>query len=96
MNVINLIPEGRENAIKREELSRKSGLTDREMRKQIEQARLSGVIIINLQDSKGYFRPRPNEFTELARQYKQNQNRAMSILTKQKYLRRILKEHGYI
>jgi hypothetical protein len=49
------IPRGRENAIKRSELCRLSGLPDRKMRKEIERLQKEGYDIVNLGDSKGYF-----------------------------------------
>lgn len=59
MNIAELIPTGRDKAIPRERLKRKSGYTDRDMREAIELARRH-TVIINLSDGKGYFKPDPN------------------------------------
>ena len=57
MCIENYIPEGRENAISREALGNIVG-DDRVARKMIEDARCN-VVIINLQDGKGYYLPPP-------------------------------------
>lgn len=90
MQIENYIPIGRENAVKREELARRCGLSDRKMRQEIMRARQRGVLIINLQDGAGYYRS--EELADVRKQYRQNHSRAMDILVQQKYLRRILKE----
>lgn len=56
MGIVDLIPYGRKNAVKRQELLRNYEGTDREMRREIQEAR-SEEIIINLSDGRGYFRP---------------------------------------
>ena len=90
----NHIPVGRENAITRTQLCVASGLSDRKAREEIEQARRSGVIIVNAQDGAGYFRT--DDLEEIKRQYDQNEHRARSILVQQKFLRRRLKDAGVI
>ncbi len=47
------LPEGHENAVSRPELSRRSGLCDRHVRKCIEQENLTGELILN--NGEGYF-----------------------------------------
>ncbi len=101
MNVINLIPYGRENAIKRTELSELSGLRDRPMREEIEAARHSGYLVINDQSGAGYYLvdSSRNDFTaaeldEMEHQFRLNERRAKSILHYQKPLRQILKSAG--
>ena len=94
MNILNLIPQGKANAISRTELRYITKLNDRVMRELIEQERRKGAIILNLQDGRGYFRPAPDEMDDVLRQYKQNDRRAMSILVQQKHLKRVLKEAG--
>ena len=59
--IIEHIPVGYENAITRKELCRKAGVSDRLMRRMIEDACESGIVILNLQDGKGYFRPEEDE-----------------------------------
>ena len=94
MNITDLIPQGKANAISRTELRFKAQLRDRVMRELIERERRTGVIILNLQDGRGYYRPAPEDLDDIMRQYRQNDRRAKSILVQQKYLRRTLKEAG--
>ena len=94
MNILNLIPQGKANAISRTELRYRAQLNDRAMRELIEQERRNGAIILNLQDGRGYYRPAPDELDDVLRQYKQNDRRAKSILVQQKYLRKMLKQAG--
>ena len=58
MEIIDYIPFGRGNAVKRQQLCKLTGLPDREMRREIERARRE-YAIINLQSGDGYFRPDP-------------------------------------
>lgn len=99
MGIEEKIPFGRANAIQRSSLATACGMSDRKMRNQIEAARRCGHIIINAQDSAGYYRIDPkslskSELAEINRQYRQNQHRALSVLSYQKHLRKILKENG--
>lgn len=71
------IPYGRKNAVKRADLVNMIGLSDRLVRKLIEDARQSGVIIINMQDGRGYYRPEKRE--ELEYYIRQEEGRAKSI-----------------
>lgn len=93
-DVAAVIPFGIENAVSRGTLKRILGCSDRMVRKNIEKARANGVIIINLQNSEGYFKTDESDLNNIAKQYNQNESRAMSILVQQKYLRRILKNAG--
>lgn len=79
------VPEGKKNAISREELAFRLGVSDRKMRQMVEIARKDGLLINNDQDGVGYYQPVDD--IDLRRQYVQNQNRAMSILRQQKYIR---------
>lgn len=90
MNITDFIGRGRENATSREELCRRVNLSDRKVRKLIEQARKRGEIIINDGTGVGYYIS--EELADLTAQYRMNQHRAMSILVQQKYLRRKIKE----
>ena len=54
--IIDAVSYGHDNAVTREELSRRTGLSDRALRDGINK---SEELIINLQDGKGYFRPLP-------------------------------------
>lgn len=90
MNITDIIPFGRENAITRKDLCRLVGTKDRAVRNAIEEARREGAIIINAQDGKGYYQT--DDLEEIRQQYHRNNNRAMSILVQQKHLRRRLKK----
>jgi len=65
-------------------------MPDRKVRLIIEKARDEGCLILNKQDGKGYYLPENIE--DIRKQYVQDKNRAMSILKRQKHMRRILKE----
>lgn len=100
-SVIAAIPEGRQNAISRAELAAKLSTVDRRARKLLELARCSGVIILNDQTGKGYYRLEsgrtdytPDEITQLRQQEKQDTNRAMTVLVRRKYVRQALKSAG--
>lgn len=58
MKVTDYIPEGSNNAISRHQLRAMTGLSDREMRNQINK---SDELIINLMDGRGYFKPLPED-----------------------------------
>ena len=94
MNIVDYIPVGRENAISRKMLSQATGLSDRIVRGMIEDARIAGEIICNLQDGRGYYVPRPDDLESVARQYWQNRHRAISVLVQNKNLRRRLRQAG--
>jgi biotin operon repressor len=80
-----------DRAITRAELCAKTGLTDREVRAQIAQARRDGAAIVSL--SKGYRLTDSND--ELYALYKREKARALTILTNQKQIRLRLKAAGY-
>ena len=84
--VAEAVPEGKANAISREELAAKLGVKDRTMREWLENARLDGLVIANDQDGKGYYQPVTEE--EINRQLIQIRNRTMTQLAQMKYLRR--------
>jgi len=90
MNITDYIPNGKANAVTREQLCAMTGLRDRAVRKLIEIARLDGIAIVNAQDGRGYYISDDPE--EIRRQMATNESRAMSILKQQKYLRHRLKE----
>lgn len=76
--------------VSREDLRKAFGVSDRKIRRWIQTAREEGLVICNAQNGDGYFLPADE--TDLKRQYQQNQNRALSILRQQKYIRRRLRE----
>ena len=82
--IIDLVPEGSENAISREALLDKCELfglafNDRQMRKLIEDARKESVIL-NLSDGRGYFKPGKNDRDKLKHYIEQEHDRSISIL----------------
>lgn len=88
----NAIPIGRKNAITRSALAVKLGMSDRQMRKAIEDARYAGLVILNDQNGRGYWIS--DDILEMRRQYAQDTSRAMSILKRRKPLRDALKAAG--
>lgn len=56
MSIVELIPEGRKNAIKRQDLLKQYDGTDRQMRRELQEARRE-TVIVNLSDGSGYFLP---------------------------------------
>lgn len=92
MGIEQYIPHGRENAVTREQLCTLTGLPDRQVRKEIEQARHSGCIICNDQSGAGYYQTA--DLDEIESQYRQQRSRALSILSQQKHMRQMLKDAG--
>lgn len=87
--LIAAIPFGKENAIDRFALMEKMGLSDRNTRRLIEDARNAGLFIINNSDGRGYYQT--TDLDEMERSYRQDRKRALSILRRQKAMRRTLK-----
>jgi hypothetical protein len=79
MNIEDLIPYGKDNAVSRTYLADVTGLTDRKIRYLISKARRE-YPILNLQDGSGYYRPTIEEYIEAMHFYKQERCRALSIL----------------
>ena len=92
MNIERFIPEGKENAISREVLARRLGLTDRQTRKLIEEARDRGVLICNDGDGAGYFLA--CDLGQIERQYRKDRARALSVLKRLKTMRTMLRDAG--
>ena len=91
IDIVNYIPIGRDNAISRQELCIKTGLSDRKVRNMIKMARRN-IVILNIQDGSGYFLPGAED-TALVRKYlKQEEHRAKSIFWALKSARKYLKE----
>lgn len=89
--LIDDIPIGRKNAVRRKTLSMRLNLTDSELRKEIKKLRQE-YVILNLQDGNGYFRP-SEEDTEYVKKFKeQEEKRAKSIFWTLKPVREFLKE----
>ena len=91
--IVDYIPTGRKNAITRKELCRITGLSDRQAREHIAQARRN-TPIINLQDGDGYFIPNPSDSADmnlLKRYVRQEEARLKSIGWSLKAARKTLK-----
>lgn len=82
INIVDYIPEGSERAISRKDLCRLTGLTDRNVRSLIEEARRETIIISNT-DGSGYWlfpeNPTNHEKQLLYKFVKQQESRAKSI-----------------
>lgn len=87
-----VIPFGRRNAISREALAKKLGISDRQMRKAVEDARNEGLIILCECNGRGYYQS--NDLNEIHCQYIQDTNRAMAILKRRKPMRQLLRQAG--
>ena len=77
-------------ATTRAELCAKTGLPDRIVRRQIEQARRDGALIVNL--GQGYYIT--TDLDALEAQYKIDRARALSVLARLKNMRLMLKAAG--
>lgn len=88
----NVIPYGRRNAISRAALAARLGMSDRQMRKAVEDARSEGLIILCECNGRGYYQS--DDLNEIQTQYVQDTNRAMAILKRRKTMRRLLKAAG--
>ncbi len=82
-------------------LSRITGFAERTIRCVIAKLREDGHMIVNLQDGKGFFildeeskDPNGEALDLIARQYRQDTNRAMNILKRRKHMRKLLKAAG--
>jgi hypothetical protein len=71
---------GKDNAITRSELCRLTGLSDRRMRRQIEELQFQGHRIINMSDGLGYYFPQTD--AEFYRYTKQEYSRIFKELKK--------------
>lgn len=81
---------GAEAGITLSELVKVSGCTEREVRRDIEQARCEGEFIINMQNSTGYFRT--SDLDELKNFWKQEHSRALAIHRRNHHIYKKLKE----
>lgn len=96
MEILDYIPTGSRNAIRRDALARMSGLDDRAMREAIHAARRR-IPIINLSNGDGYYIPDMNveKDREALKHYvKQEENRLKSIGWALKAARRTLRNCG--
>ena len=90
--VLRYIPEGKENAVSKEFLAEMAEISDRTVRRAIEQARLAGYLICSDTDSKGYYIS--NDVDDIERQFRQDKNRANKIMQRRWAFHKILKKEG--
>lgn len=93
MNIIDFIPYGKENAIRRGSLVKLTGMNDRAVRDAISRARRD-TPILNMQDGSGYYRPTKNEVDELKHFVSQEESRAKAIFYSLKSARQAVKRLG--
>lgn len=91
--VLDSIPFGKDQAITRDALAAKVGLSDRVLRKAIEEIRRTHIIL-NDQDGKGYYRS--YDLNEIYRAYRQERSRALAIMYRMKHMRTLLKGAGLV
>lgn len=90
MNIIDYIPYGRENAVSRQELVMRTGMSDRAVRKAIQLLREDGEIILSSSHGKGYWRS--DSASEIGRYIAENKSRIRKLyktnkkLTEQYYI----------
>lgn len=88
--VLSCLHKGKNLANSRLWISVHTGIHDRKVRQLIEELRNEGHLICNTQDGTGYYLAETTE--EILRQYRQDCNRAMSILRRIKPFRHALLE----
>ena len=93
IDIVNYIPIGRDNAISRQGLCIKTGLSDRKVRNMIKMARRN-IVILNIQDGSGYFLPGVDDTALVRKFFKQEERRAKSIFWALKSARNYLNEIG--
>ena len=96
VDVLDFIPVGSRNAVKRKFLSSITGLPDRILRIKIHQARRK-IPILNLSDGRGYYIPDmndPEDRKRLVRYVRQEESRLRSIGWALKAARRTLRNCG--
>jgi len=98
-NITEIIPIGKKNAVTRRmllNLCKEHGIakSDREMRRQIEQAR-KDMCVICLSDGRGYFVPDKSDIAELKHYINQEHDRGKAILRNLKTARATLEDLEY-
>lgn len=91
MDLTQIIPVGRKNAVSRVQLRARSGLSDRAMREQIAATRRE-IPIINDQSGIGYYIPTEEDLEEAKAFLRQEEARAKSTFLGIRGLRRWIKE----
>ena len=90
---VDMIGLGKENTVTREQLCEMTGLSDSQMRLQLQAMKERGVIICSSCNRKGYFRPRldnPEERAIAMADYAERERKAKSMLVQLKALKRAL------
>lgn len=90
--MVSKIPYGKENAVSRNHLMDELHLSDRKVRRLIEKARAAGFMIVNPKDGNGYYQT--DDLDEISAQYWSDTSYAMSILSRRKHMREVLKAAG--
>ena len=88
MEIIELLKEGKENAVTRETLCAMTGMNDRTIRNEIERLRRE-YVILNDQDGKGYYLSKNEK--EVRRYVRQEEARAKAIFYRLRPARELLK-----
>ena len=89
MNIIDIIPEGKENAVSRSFLVSITGMTDRGIRDAIQALNESGTVLICCEAGKGYFRPKTVE--EAERYINSSKSYLVTLAKKDKAMRQAVK-----
>lgn len=99
MTVYEKLKASEGKAIPRNVLATECGMSDRAVRKEIEDLRMRGIFIANRQDGRGYYLIGENDLPALREQMRQMECRAKNILKQTTFIRRrvrkIEKENAY-
>ena len=88
----NYLLRGKANARRRTTLCALTGLSDRKVRQEIEDARNRGIFICTAEDGNGYFLS--DDIADLRLQYNKDTARIAAISKRRKHIRDFLKEKG--
>lgn len=87
------IPFGKDKAVTRRRLCLATGLSDRQVRKAIEELRRT-YVILNDQNGEGYYRS--YDLGDIERNYRQERARALAVLYRLRPMRELLRGGGRI
>lgn len=87
------IPFGKDKAVTRRRLCLATGLSDRQVRKAIEELRRT-YVILNDQNGEGYYRS--YDLADIERNYRQERARALAVLYRLRPMRELLRGGGRI
>lgn len=90
VNISELLPSGKDNAISMHALARRLGINERILRQRIHAERVAGHLICS--DGSGYYKPKGR--SELQKYCHQMQRRLVSAAENQKAAREMLKNIG--